>query len=80
MNTTYLEVTDATENFIRELSANDDPLPLVELKVRQAIAEAAVKTWYEEAEGLARREVHDSERQRLDELAFELHAAARVTG
>ena len=78
MNSTYLEVTDATENFIRELFANDAPLPVRELKVRQAIAQAAVKAWYEEAKGLSLRELHESEQMRLDELAFELPAGARV--
>lgn len=43
MNRTYSDVTDATENFIRELFANDNPLPVTELKVRSAIVHAAVK-------------------------------------
>lgn len=74
MNTTYADVTDATENFIRELFANDDPLPVAELKIRSAIAKAAVKAWCEEAQGLTLREVHESEYLRLDELASELPA------
>lgn len=76
MNTTHADVTDATENFIRELFANDDPLPVAELKIRGAIAKAAVKAWYEEAQGLTLREVHESEYFWLDELASELPAGA----
>ena len=79
LNTTYANVTDATENFIRELFVNDDPLPVAELKIREAMALAAVKAWYEEARGLTLHEVHESEHMRLGELAFELPAGARVT-
>lgn len=79
MNTTYSDVTDVTESFIRGLFANNNPLPVAELKIRSAIAHAAVKAWYEEARGLTLREVHESEYLRLDELAFELPAGARVT-
>ncbi len=45
MNTTYADVTDATENFSRQLFANDDPLPVAQLRIREAIALAAVKAW-----------------------------------
>lgn len=79
MNTTYADVTNATESFIRTLFANDDPLPVAELNIRSAIAKAAVKAWYEEAQGLTLLEVHESEYLRLDELAFELPAGARVS-
>jgi hypothetical protein len=78
MNMTYGDVTDATENFIRELFANDEPLAPAEIEVRSAIAQAALKSWYEHARGLVLDEVHKSEYLRLEELAFALPAGARV--
>jgi hypothetical protein len=43
MNTTYSDVTEATENVIRELFANDAPLPVAEIEIRSAVAQLLCK-------------------------------------
>ncbi|ASL48858.1 hypothetical protein bAD24_p00785 (plasmid) [Burkholderia sp. AD24] len=78
MNTTYSDVTEATENVIRELFANDAPLPVEEIKIRSAIAQAALQAWYENARPLAEEEDHEAEFARLSELAFELPAGTQA--
>lgn len=78
MNTTYSDVTEATENVIRQLFANDAPLPVEEIKIRSAIAQAALQGWYENARPLAADGDHEAEFARLNELAYELPAGARA--
>jgi len=78
MNNTYGDVTEATENVIRELFANDAPLPVAEIRIRRAIAQAALEGWYENARPLAAEEDHEAEFARLNELAYELPAGARA--
>ena len=78
LNTTYDDVTEATENVIRELFANDAPLPVGEIKIRSAIAQAALQGWYENARPLVAEEHHEAEFARLNELAYELPAGTRA--
>jgi hypothetical protein len=78
MNLTYSEVTEATENMLRELFATDEALPLAEIEVRSAIAHAVLNVWFTHARALASAETHSSEYDRLAELAHELPQCARA--
>ena len=78
MNTTYSDVTEATENVIRELFANDASLPVAEIEIRSAIAQTALQGWYENARPLAAEEDREAEFARLNELAYEVSAGARA--
>jgi len=78
MNLTYRDVTDATENMIRELFATEAAMPAVEVEVRRAIAQAALNAWFAHANRLASGDTHKSEYDRLAELVRELPESARA--
>ncbi|MFC3110850.1 hypothetical protein ACFQAT_28325 [Undibacterium arcticum] len=78
MNMTYTDVTDATENMIRELFATDVPMPPAEIQVRSTLAQSALDAWLTHAKPLASGDTHKGEHDRLAELVRELPLTARV--
>jgi len=78
LNSTYCDVTEATENFIRVLFATSEAMPPSEIQIRADLARAALTAWQASARSLVSTETHDAEYDRLEELVHELPQSARA--
>lgn len=76
----YEEVTNATEQYIRQLLSVEIAITPTEIRIRNDIANGALASWFENAASLVEADTHTSERDRLGELVHELAAVIRVIG
>lgn len=79
MNLNYVEVTTATEQYIRQLLSVELEITPSEIKMRHEIAKGAFNVWSNLAAPLVEVETHISEQDRLGELVHELASSIRVT-
>lgn len=80
LNSTYTDITAATEQYIDQLFATNIAISPAEIRIKEQLAKAALDAWSLHAAPLVSAETHGAEYERLGELVNELPLAAVVAG